>query len=40
MGPDRARDWTESRPGYEAYAITENGDTWQTPGFAAHVAVD
>ena len=40
MGPARARDWTESLPGYEAYAITEHGDTWQTPGFAAHVAVD
>jgi FAD:protein FMN transferase len=38
MGPARARDWTESRPGYEAYAITENGDTWQTTGFAPHIA--
>jgi FAD:protein FMN transferase len=38
MGPARARDWTESRPGYEAYAITENGDTWQTTGFASHIA--
>jgi thiamine biosynthesis lipoprotein len=38
MGPARARDWTESRPGYEAYAITENGDTWQTAGFAPHIA--
>ena len=38
MGPTRARDWTESLPGYEAYAITENGDTWQTTGFAPHIA--
>ena len=38
MGPDRARDWTESLPGYEAYAITESGDTWQTAGFAPHIA--
>jgi thiamine biosynthesis lipoprotein len=38
MGPTRARDWTESLPGYEAYAITEDGDTWQTAGFAPHIA--
>jgi thiamine biosynthesis lipoprotein len=38
MGPARARDWTESRPGYEAYAITEDGETWQTAGFAPHIA--
>jgi FAD:protein FMN transferase len=38
MGPARARDWTESLPGYEAYAITESGDTWQTAGFAPHIA--
>ncbi len=38
MGPARARDWTESLPGYEAYAITEDGDTWQTSGFAPHIA--
>ena len=38
MGPARARDWTESLPGYEAYAITEAGDTWQTTGFAPHIA--
>jgi FAD:protein FMN transferase len=38
MGPIRARGWTESRPGYEAYAITDNGDTWQTTGFAPHIA--
>jgi thiamine biosynthesis lipoprotein len=38
MGPTRARDWTESLPGYEAYAITSGGDTWQTTGFASHTA--
>jgi thiamine biosynthesis lipoprotein len=38
MGADRARAWTESLPGYEAYAITETGDTWQTAGFAARIA--
>jgi FAD:protein FMN transferase len=38
MGPAGARDWTESLPGYEAYAITEAGDTWQTTGFASHIA--
>ena len=38
MGPTRARDWTESLRGYEAYAITDNGDTWQTTGFAPHIA--
>ncbi len=36
MGPALARDWTESLDGYEAYAITETGDTWQTTGFAAY----
>jgi FAD:protein FMN transferase len=39
MGPARARDWTASLEGYEAYAITETGDTWQTPGFAAHISL-
>jgi thiamine biosynthesis lipoprotein len=38
MGPDRARGWAESLPGYEAYAITETGQTWQTAGFAARIA--
>jgi thiamine biosynthesis lipoprotein len=38
MGPARARDWAESLPGYQAYAITDDGDTWQTSGFAAHIA--
>jgi FAD:protein FMN transferase len=40
MGPARARDWAESLPGYEAFAITEDGDTWQTSGFAPHIAPD
>src|ERR1700727_1758399 len=39
MGPARARDWTESLPGYQAYAITEAGETWQTAGFAPHIAL-
>jgi thiamine biosynthesis lipoprotein len=38
MGPDLAREWTESLDGYEAYAITEAGGTWQTSGFAARIA--
>jgi len=38
MGPDRARAWAESLDGYEAYAITAAGQTWQTAGFAARVA--
>ena len=40
MGPGLARDWAESLDGYEAYAITETGETWQTSGFAAHIARD
>jgi thiamine biosynthesis lipoprotein len=40
MGPSLARDWTESLDGYEAYAITPDGDTWQTAGFAVHIAAD
>jgi thiamine biosynthesis lipoprotein len=39
MGPSLARDWTESLDGYEAYAITPDGETWQTGGFASRVAV-
>jgi thiamine biosynthesis lipoprotein len=38
MGPDRARAWAESLDGYEAYAITAAGQTWQTAGFAARIA--
>jgi FAD:protein FMN transferase len=33
----RARDWVESLDGYEAFAITPAGATWQTSGFAAYV---
>ena len=40
MGPALARDWAESLDGYEAYAITETGETWQTSGFAVLVAPD
>jgi thiamine biosynthesis lipoprotein len=40
MGPGLARDWAESLDGYEAYAITDTGGTWQTSGFAARVARD
>jgi thiamine biosynthesis lipoprotein len=38
MGPARARDWTASLEGYAAFAITDEGDTWQTPAFARHIA--
>jgi thiamine biosynthesis lipoprotein len=38
MGPELARDWAESLDGYEAYAITEAGGTWQTGGFGAFIA--
>ncbi len=40
MGPDLARDWTESIEGYEAYAITPDGGSWHTAGFARHIAQD
>jgi FAD:protein FMN transferase len=40
MGPDRARDWTESLDGYEAFAILPDGRTWRTSGFAGQVAAD
>jgi FAD:protein FMN transferase len=32
-----ARDWVESLDGYEAFAVTPDGATWQTSGFAAHL---
>jgi FAD:protein FMN transferase len=35
MGPALARDWLASIDGYQAYAITESGETWQSAGFAA-----
>jgi FAD:protein FMN transferase len=38
MGPDLAKDWTESLNGYAAYAILESGRTWQTTRFAQHVS--
>jgi thiamine biosynthesis lipoprotein len=40
MGPDLARDWAEALDGYEAYAITGTGQSWQTSGLAARVARD
>ena len=38
MGPARARDWTASLEGYAAFAITDTGATWHTPGFTRHIA--
>lgn len=40
MGTGIAREWAESLDGYEAYAITEVGETWQTSGFAGRIARD
>ena len=37
MGP-AARDWVESLDGYEAFAVTASGETWQTSGFGAYRA--
>ena len=39
MGP-AARDWVEDLDGYEAFAVTPGGETWQTSGFGAHRASD
>ncbi len=36
MGP-AARDWAEGLDGYEAFAITPAGATWQTSGFGAYL---
>ena len=36
MGPG-ARDWVESLDGYEAFAITAAGPTWQTSGFGGYL---
>src|SRR6516225_4381909 len=36
MGP-AARDWAESLDGYEAFAVTPGGQTWQTTGFRAYL---
>ena len=33
-----ARDWVESLDGYEAFAITAVGATWQTSGFGAYLS--
>jgi len=38
MGPARARDWTASLEDYAAFAITEAGGTWHTPGFARYIS--
>ncbi|MFD7227322.1 FAD:protein FMN transferase [Streptomyces sp. NPDC059881] len=35
---DRARDWLEELPHTEGFAVTMDGGTWQTRGFAHHVA--
>jgi FAD:protein FMN transferase len=40
MGDALAREWTESLEGYEAFAITDDGATWQTGGFSRYVAGD
>ena len=37
MGP-AARDWVESLDGYEAFAITPGGLTWQTSGLGAYLS--
>jgi thiamine biosynthesis lipoprotein len=36
MGPG-ARDWVESLDGYEAFAVTPDGEAWQTSGFRAYL---
>ena len=36
LGPG-ARDWIQSLDGYEAFAITPAGATWQTSGFGAYL---
>jgi thiamine biosynthesis lipoprotein len=38
MGP-AARDWTESLDGYEAFAVTPDGGTWHTAGFARYASL-
>jgi FAD:protein FMN transferase len=40
MGAALARDWTHSLEDYEAFAITDAGETWHTAGFARHVCRD
>jgi len=36
MGP-AGRDWVESLDGFEAFAVTSGGETWQTSGFGAYL---
>lgn len=36
MGP-AARDWVEGLDGYEAFAVTSAGATWQTSGLACYI---
>ncbi|MFI9587678.1 FAD:protein FMN transferase [Streptomyces sp. NPDC052236] len=38
MGSDAARGWLEELPGAEGFAVTVDGSTWQTSGFARHTA--
>jgi thiamine biosynthesis lipoprotein len=33
-----ARDWTAALDGYEAFALTPDGGSWQTPGFGRYLA--
>jgi thiamine biosynthesis lipoprotein len=40
MGPELAREWTESLEDHEAFAITATGDTWQTTGFPNLIPAD
>ncbi|MFF3690197.1 FAD:protein FMN transferase [Streptomyces sp. NPDC002187] len=35
---DRARAWLEELPDTEGFAVTADGSTWQTSGFARHTA--
>jgi thiamine biosynthesis lipoprotein len=32
-----ARDWVENLDGYEGFAITATGATWQTSGFGRYL---
>jgi FAD:protein FMN transferase len=40
MGPELAREWTESLEHHEAFAITTAGEAWQTTGFSRHISTD
>jgi FAD:protein FMN transferase len=35
-----AKDWVENLDGYEAFAVTPDGEAWQTSGFGAYRASD